>query len=221
MKASAGGQEEQPWLVNSSTTTGGLAGEARAEPTRDAAAAAPRPSAERLLRQTRFIRFLLRKARSTVTHFVVRRRKGLTRPRSRCGGEISQHIGQNAAVTEVVELIEGIDSAENLRLLSGTVGKGDFEVEDFARLQTFGNAVNGDDLGTCEPERFPAVFAHELQRQHTHADQIRAMYALEGLGDHGSHTQKPRSLCRPIARRAGAVFLAGKNHQRNRQRLVL
>src|SRR5215212_1868363 len=119
MKASAGGQEEQPWLVNSSTTTGGLAGEARAEPTRDAAAAAPRPSAERLLRQTRFIRFLLRKARSTVTHFVVRRStcgvkvNAARRPHhSRRRGEISQHIGQDAAVTEVVELIDGIDAAE-------------------------------------------------------------------------------------------------------------
>src|SRR5215216_1974657 len=115
MKASAGGQDEQPWLVNSSTTTGGLAGEAHAEPTKDPAAATPSPSAERLLMQTKFIRFLLRKARSTVTHFVVRRRRGCVR-RSRGGSEVSQHIRQDAAVTEVIELIDGVDAAEDLGL---------------------------------------------------------------------------------------------------------
>ena len=34
------------------------------------------------------------------------------------------------------------------------------------------------------------------------------------LRDHRPHTQQPRSLGCPVTRGAGAVFLAGKNHQR-------
>src|SRR6185503_11526858 len=134
--------------------------------------------------------------------------------RSRRGGEIPQHIGQDAAVAEIVELIDGIDAAENLGLPAGAIGRGDFEVEDLARPETFSNSVNSDELRTAQPEGLPAVLAHELQRQHTHADQIRAMYALEGLRDHRTDTKKPRSLRRPVTRGAGAVFLARKNHQR-------
>ena len=61
----------------------------------------------------------------------------------------------------------------------------------------------------------------ELQRQHAHADQVAAVDALVALGDHRPHAQQPRSLGRPVARRAGAVFLAGQHEQRHAFFLVL
>src|SRR3546814_20919593 len=45
--------------------------------------------------------------------------------------------------------------------------------------------------------------------------------ALEALGDHGLDAQQDRALGRPVARRAGAVFLAGQDHQRRAVGLVL
>src|SRR5262249_38699308 len=59
-----------------------------------------------------------------------------------------------------------------------------------------------------------------FERQHTHADQIRAVDALEALGDHRAHTEEPRALRRPIARGAGAIFLAGEDHERRAARLI-
>jgi hypothetical protein len=41
------------------------------------------------------------------------------------------------------------------------------------------------------------------------------MDALETLGDDGLDAQQIGALGRPVARRAGAVFLAGDHHQRH------
>ena len=57
--------------------------------------------------------------------------------------------------------------------------------------------------------------SRELQRQHAHADEVGAVDALEALGDHRAHAEQPRALRRPVARRAGAVFLAGEDDQRH------
>ena len=53
-----------------------------------------------------------------------------------------------------------------------------------------------------------------LQRQHAHADQVRAVDPLVGLGDDGPDAEQRRALGRPVARRAGAVLLAGQDDQR-------
>jgi hypothetical protein len=63
-------------------------------------------------------------------------------------------------------------------------------------------------------QRRRRVVADELQRQHAHADQIGAVDALEAARDHGAHAEQPRSLGRPVARRAGAVLFAGDDDRR-------
>ena len=65
------------------------------------------------------------------------------------------------------------------------------------------------------PERLPGRPLLEHQREHAHADQVGTMDALEGLRDHGADAEQDRALGRPVARRAGAVFLAGEYHQRH------
>jgi hypothetical protein len=53
----------------------------------------------------------------------------------------------------------------------------------------------------------------ELQRQHAHAHQVAAVDALEAARHHGLDAQQLRALGGPVARRAGAVFLAGEDHR--------
>ena len=52
------------------------------------------------------------------------------------------------------------------------------------------------------------------QRQHAHADKVRAVDALEALRDHRLHAEELRALRGPVARRAGAVFLAAEDDGR-------
>src|SRR5688572_29057906 len=89
IKASAGGQEEQPWDVKSSTRTGLKLAVARAGTESPQRAAAPRPNAARRLRQGESIKTVWRKGRSSRTHFVVnfsgRRYAALARLRSTKG----------------------------------------------------------------------------------------------------------------------------------------
>ena len=82
-------------------------------------------------------------------------------------------------------------------------------------------ATDRDGLVALEAERLPRRAFLEHQRQHAHADQIRAMDALEALRDHGADAEQTRALRRPVARGAGAVFLAGEHHERHLLLLVL
>ncbi len=75
-------------------------------------------------------------------------------------------------------------------------------------------------LITFETERFPARAGLESQRQNAHADQVRAMDALEGFGDDGAHAEKPRALRRPVARRSIAISGAGEDDERHALGLV-
>ena len=72
-----------------------------------------------------------------------------------------------------------------------------------------------DLLVALEAERLPGRAFLEHQRHHAHADQVGAMDALERLRDHRAHAEQDGALGRPVARRAGAVFLAGEHHQRH------
>ena len=65
-----------------------------------------------------------------------------------------------------------------------------------------------------------ALPGEELQRQNPHPDQIRTVDSLEALRDHRSDAQQPRPLGRPVARRAGAVFLASDHEERHVLRRV-
>ena len=74
-----------------------------------------------------------------------------------------------------------------------------------------GLSYDVDHLVATQAEAVHRVAGLELQRQHAHADQVAAVDALEALGDHRLDAQQLRALGRPVARRAGAVFLAGRS----------
>ena len=45
--------------------------------------------------------------------------------------------------------------------------------------------------------------------------EVGAVDALEALRDHGAHAEQPRALGGPVARGAGAIFLAGEDDERH------
>ena len=69
-------------------------------------------------------------------------------------------------------------------------------------------------LVAVDAERLPRVARLELQRQHAHADQVRAVDALEALRDHRLDAEQLRALGGPVAARAGAVLLAAEDDRR-------
>src|SRR5215210_3536172 len=125
--------------------------------------------------------------------------------------ELTQHVLQDAAVAEVFELVEGIDAADERHLLDLAVRRGDLGGEPLSRLQLAGDAAQRDRLVALEAERGPRGLADEDERHHAHADEVRAVDALEALGDDGPDAEEVRALGGPIARRAGAVLLAGED----------
>src|SRR6266699_3039017 len=68
-----------------------------------------------------------------------------------------------------------------------------------------------DGLVALDAERSDRVAALELERQHAHADEVRAVDALEALHDHRAHPQEECAFGRPVARAARAVLLAAKH----------
>src|SRR2546426_638412 len=88
---------------------------------------------------------------------------------------------------------------------------------DFAAFQS-GNVKS---FYAIETQRSSVGTFFELARQHTHPDQVAAMYAFEALRDHRFHSQQTRSFRRPITRRPGAVFLTCEHHEWHALALIL
>src|SRR5436305_11372198 len=118
--------------------------------------------------------------------------------------QMPQYVLQDAAVLEVIELIEGIDAAHQRNALERAVRRDDFGDQPLARLQISVQAADRHRLVPFEPKRMPRGAFLEHQWDHAHSDQVRTMDALERLGDHGAHTEKDRSFGGPVARRTGA-----------------
>src|SRR3546814_3744559 len=128
--------------------------------------------------------------------------------------QAAQHVGQDAAVLVVVDLVERIDPAAELDLLRLAVGAGDAAGQVHARLQALLDADDVDRLAAVHAEGRAGLAALELQRTHDHPDQGRAVDALGALGDDGADAEQLGALRRPVARRAGAVILSGDGGQR-------
>src|SRR5919107_4751926 len=125
---------------------------------------------------------------------------------------------QDAAVPVVVRLAGRVDADVGVEL-DVRVGAHRHRAGDVAVVER-GDAGDGERLRAGQAERLGVGLGRELQRQHTHADQVRAVDALERLGDDRPHTQQHRALGRPVPRRAGAVLLAGQDDQRDTGLLV-
>src|SRR5688572_23291598 len=120
---------------------------------------------------------------------------------SRClrrGCQLAQHVVQDAAMLEVLALFRRVDAHADFELDRRARGRSCDDSDDFRRA-----AVQPDDLEcllAAQAQRLRVLAFLELQRQHTHADQVRAMDALEALGDHGFYAEQHRALGSPVAR---------------------
>ena len=129
--------------------------------------------------------------------------------------QLSQHIRQNAAVAVVLDFLRRIDSDQHVELLYGAIC-GSRGYRRFLRCrQPFRHARNRITLNSRQSQRVASLARHELQRKHAHADQIRAMDALEALRNHGANAQQQNAFRGPVARRSRAVFLACDDDQWN------
>ena len=132
--------------------------------------------------------------------------------------QLPQHILQNPAVGVVERFLRRVDADQRVELdrVSCAV----------SAARTFTCASGGEffdyvaDAGDLEDffagqlERFGGLSGAKLQRQNSHADQVRAVNAFVAFGDDGANSQQARAFRRPVARGAGAVFFAGKNDER-------
>ena len=115
------------------------------------------------------------------------------------GGEMAQHVLQNAAVSIVVKLIDRIDAADQRHALEPTVRRNDLGNQPLVRLEIAMQPADGDLLVALHAERLPGRAFLEHQRDNAHAHQVGAMDALERLRDHRAHAEQNGALCRPIA----------------------
>src|SRR6266566_5826559 len=140
---------------------------------------------------------------------------GGTNRRSRLAEKIAQHERQDAAVLVVVHFDRGVDAQEQRDFIHAAVGPPDHQRRVLLRPDLALDAADVDGLVALDAERSDRVAALELERQHAHADEVRAVDALEALHDHRAHPQEERAFGRPVARAARAVLLAAKHHGRD------
>src|SRR5262249_22474152 len=106
--------------------------------------------------------------------------------------QLAQHVVQDAAVLEVLALFRRIDAHPHFELDRRARRRRCDDGDDFRRA-----AVQPDDLEGLlagEPERLRVLAFLELQRQHAHADQVRAVDALEAFGDDSLRSEQHRAL---------------------------
>src|SRR5690606_33074585 len=89
------------------------------------------------------------------------------------------------------------------------------------RLEVRVDALDGDLLAAGQAQALGVLPGLVHERQHAHAHQVRAVDALEALGDDRLDAKHPGALGRPVAARAHAVVLAGEHHERDLLGLVL
>src|SRR4249920_171266 len=124
---------------------------------------------------------------------------------------LAQNVGQNPPMLIVIYFDLCIDAAAY-----GDVGDfarftGDFQNQILLRLD---RGIEANDIirfGTIKLQRLRSGSFLKLERQHAHADEIRAMDALKALGNDNFYAELICALGRPVTRRTRAVFLACNN----------
>src|SRR5216684_4957320 len=132
--------------------------------------------------------------------------------RSRLAENLAQYERQDAAVLVVVHLDRRVDAQQQRDFLDAAVGSPDHEGRILLRLDLALGAANVDGFVALDAQGRNRVAALELEGQHAHADEVRAVDALEALHDHRAHAEEQRAFCRPVARAARSVFLAAEHH---------
>jgi hypothetical protein len=97
-----------------------------------------------------------------------------------------QHVLHDAAVAVVVGLTWSVDTHHRVKV---DVTSGHLDRVRRTTLTELGDPRDVESLLSGEPERFGGLTLWELQRQHTHANEVGAVNPLVRLGDHRFHSE--------------------------------
>src|SRR2546423_11731323 len=106
---------------------------------------------------------------------------------------------QQAAVAEVVDVSLRVETREQAQLVVPAIAARDRALESAPRRDAAANASDVENLVALERERRARHVGGKLERQHAHADEVRAVDALEALGNDRAHAEEARPLRRPVA----------------------
>src|SRR5881394_3358564 len=105
----------------------------------------------------------------------------------------------------VIHLDRRIDPHDHADVLRGAVLAANAQRYLLSRTKTAADAGDVEGLAAVEAEGLSVDSFLELQREDAHADEVRAVDALETLRNHGADAEELRALGGPVAGRAGAV----------------
>ncbi len=120
---------------------------------------------------------------------------------------------QDAAVAHVLALARRVEPDPRCELDRLTAVVGRSRHPRLARLAVL-DAPDRERLEPAQPEALGGLACGKDQRENPHPDQVRAVDSLEALCDDGADAEEVRPFRSPVARRAGAVLLAGEHDQR-------
>src|SRR5581483_9452494 len=119
-------------------------------------------------------------------------------------------VGEDSAAAVVFGLDGCVDARASLEGLA--IGM-DFHARFAAGVDRGGDAFDSERLVAGEAERFAILSVDELEWKNAHADEVRAMDALETFGDDGADAEEQDAFRGPVARGAAAVLLAGDDDE--------
>ena len=130
---------------------------------------------------------------------------------------LAQDRRHHAALAQQLHLELRLDrgaGAERLRLAARA---NDVHRHRPRRRHLLRRRLDVDAIAGTQRQPLRSQAGRKPQRQDAHADQVRAVDALEARRQHRADAQQALALGRPVARRAGAVALAGDQHDRRRR----
>src|SRR5437588_7223452 len=128
----------------------------------------------------------------------------MTRAASLGSEELAQDELKDPAVAEVLGLARRIDPDPGREACGSGLDAHFFGA--VPGVEGCGETGDVELLLAGQAERLHALPRGQLQREHTHSDEVGAMNALEALGDDGAYAQQHRALRRPVARGARPVL---------------
>src|SRR5512133_1041608 len=103
-----------------------------------------------------------------------------------------QHVLHDAAVAVVVGLTWSVDTHHRVE---ADVASGHIDRLRGTALSELCDPREVESLLSGEPERLGGLTLWELQRQHTHPDEVGAVNPLVRLGYHRFHPEESRAFC--------------------------
>ena len=107
----------------------------------------------------------------------------------------TQHELHDPAIAVVVGLAWSVDAHHCVK---AHITSGDLDRLRRAAFVQLGDPDNVEGLLTSETERVSTLTLGELQRQHTHPDQVGSVNPFVRLGDHRLHSEQGSALRRPV-----------------------